>query len=234
MVEGARERVASIRAAIGEAARRSGRESGDVALLAVSKTHSVEAMQELLAGPVDGFGENRVQEALTKRALWPDGGGLPWRMIGHLQRNKVRKALEVFDSVDSLDSVDLALSLERVLSETGRMFPVLIEVNCSGETSKTGVDVESAESLLLSVLTACRHLRVEGLMTIGPLGEGEGKVRKSFAMLRELRERLRVASGLVLPLLSMGMSGDFPWAVEEGSTMVRIGTALFGERSYHR
>jgi pyridoxal phosphate enzyme (YggS family) len=232
MVEHVRERVAAIRNRIAEAARRSGRTGDEVTLLAVSKTHPVEAMKKLLDGPVDGFGENRVQEALTKRPLWPDGGGLPWHMIGHLQRNKARKALDVFDRVDSLDGVDLARTLERLLQETDRVLPVLIEVNCSGEDAKSGVSPAEAEALLEAVVGDCPHLAVEGLMTIGPLGGREGEVRGAFALLRELRERLRSSFALALPVLSMGMSGDYVWAVEEGSTMVRIGTALFGQRSY--
>ncbi len=229
MVKEAVERVLSIRAEVDEAARRSGRSGRDVALVAVSKNHSVEAMKAFATAPIDGFGENRVQEAVEKRALWPDRG-LPWRMIGHLQRNKVRKALAVFDSLDSLDSVDLALTLERVLAEEGRKLPALVEVKCSDDEAKTGLAPDGVEALLERIVTSCPHLSIEGLMTIGPLDGGERATRRAFSSLREQRGRLRERTGLALPHLSMGMSGDYLWAVEEGSTVLRIGTALFGRR----
>ena len=231
MVKEALERALSIRAKIDEAAVRSGRSGGDVSLVAVSKTHSVEAMRAFLGAPIDGFGESRVQEALEKRALWPEGGGLPWRMIGHLQRNKVRRALEIFDAVDSLDSLKLAQALERVLAEEGREFPVLIEVNWADEEAKTGMAPDEVEGLIERIRTDCPHLLVMGLMTMGPLSGDEGATRRAFGALREQRDRLQTATGLALPQLSMGMSGDYVWAVEEGSTVVRVGTALFGGSS---
>jgi pyridoxal phosphate enzyme (YggS family) len=153
-------------------------------------------------------------------------------MIGHLQSNKVRKALELFDAVDSVDSAALARALDRAAWELGaeKSLPVLLEVNTSGEASKTGAEPRQFSELVDSVLE-CPHLRLEGLMTIGPLTDDEAQVRSAFAALREMAVQARLRSGLLLPVLSMGMSGDFEWAVLEGSTMVRIGTALFGVRA---
>lgn len=222
------QRAAAIRQTMAEAAERVGRSPSDVLLVGVSKTRTVEEMRE--AAPfVDAIGENKVQEADVKKNV--DALGLPWRLIGHLQGNKARRAMELFDTVDSLDSIPLAERLNRIAGEMGRVLPVLIEVNTAQEASKTGVAVEDFPALFDRVLSL-PSLRLEGLMTIGPLTDEEGEVRRAFASLRELAERARAASGLPLPVLSMGMSGDFPWAVQEGSTMVRIGTLLFGPRDY--
>ena len=227
------ERAGEILERIARAAEKAGRTQDSVLLVAVTKTRTVPEM--LAAVPFAGaIGENRVQEAEGKRKAWPSEGAasaLPWRLIGHLQGNKARKALELFDTVDSLDSLALAERLERVAGEMGRTLPVLIEVNMAQEASKTGVAPEDFDGLLERVLTL-PHLRLEGLMTIGPLTEDEASVRRAFAGLRGLAEKAREQAGLPLPILSMGMSGDFEWAVQEGSTMVRIGSALFGPRNY--
>jgi pyridoxal phosphate enzyme (YggS family) len=148
-----------------------------------------------------------------------------------LQSNKVRKALSVFDGLDSVDSSSLASAVERVASETDRVVPVLLEINTSGEAAKTGVAPEDFQELLDRALES-PHLRLEGLMTIGPLTRDEAEARGAFARLRETALEARRRSGLALPILSMGMSGDFEWAILEGSTRVRIGTALFGVRVY--
>jgi pyridoxal phosphate enzyme (YggS family) len=180
---------------------------------------------------VDALGENRVQEAALKRGEWPSGTGAVWRMIGHLQSNKVRKALELFDAVDSVDSAVLARALDKESgAKSEKPLPVLLEVNTSGEASKTGAEPREFSELVDSVLE-CPHLKLDGLMTIGPLTDDETRVRGAFADLRAMAEQARLRSGLPLPVLSMGMSGDFEWAVLEGSTMVRIGTALFGVRA---
>ncbi|MDR1648794.1 MAG: YggS family pyridoxal phosphate-dependent enzyme [Synergistaceae bacterium] len=222
-----KDRIALLREKIALSAARAGREPSEIKLLAVTKTRSAEEMLE--AAPwVDALGENRVQEAALKKRAWP--AGVEWRMIGHLQSNKVRKALELFDTVDSVDSVSLAQALDRAAT---RSLQVLLEVNTSGEDSKTGVAPRQFSELVDGVLE-CPCLRLEGLMTIGPLTDDEARVRDAFAGLREMASQARLRSGLPLPVLSMGMSGDFEWAILEGSTMVRIGTALFGVRSEMR
>jgi pyridoxal phosphate enzyme (YggS family) len=175
-------------------------------------------------------GENRVQELAEKRALWPEGGSLQWRLIGHLQRNKARRALAVAGTVDSLDSPQLASALSRIAAEEDRKIPVLIEVNTSGEASKHGVKPEEAAGFLEWTLENCPSLTPEGFMTIGPLGGDEREVRRAFALLRSIGGEARARTGLALPELSMGMSGDFAWAIGEGSTMVRIGSSIFGPR----
>ena len=223
------ERVASVRSKMAEAARRSGRKPEDVQLVGVSKFHPLEDLLTAADCGVGILGESRVQEAQTKREAWPESKEVHWHLIGHLQKNKVRKALDLFDVIQSVDHADLADIMERILAEQGRLpYPILLEVNISGEASKQGIQPEEAESLLNYIASNCPHLRVDGLMTIAAL---QGDVRASFSGLRELGERLRLRSGLSLPELSMGMSGDFELAIAEGSTLVRVGTALFGARS---
>ena len=152
-------------------------------------------------------------------------------MIGHLQNNKARKAAEIFDTIDSVDSVELAVRLNRIAGELDKKIPILIEVNTSGEESKSGIAPEKF-SELLDVAAAQENLSLNGLMTVGPLTDDEKKIRKSFAELRNLIENARISTGLDLPVLSMGMSDDFELAILEGSTMIRIGTLLFGKRFY--
>jgi len=225
-----KENIAKIQACIIEAARVSSRRPEDIKLMAVSKTRSVEEMSAA-ADFVDLFGENRIQEACLKRDKWDSDNDVPWHYIGRLQRNKARKALEIFDSIESVDSLDLARMLDRILVENGRTdYPVLLEINMSGEISKSGVEPSEAEHLLERILTYCPNLAVNGLMTIGPLTRDEMRIRTAFAGLRQLRERMRNTFELPLEELSMGMSGDFVLAIEEGSTIVRIGTAIFGSR----
>ncbi len=198
---------------------------------AVSKTRTVSEMKEAEAIDwVDFFGENRVQEAEAKRKSY-GSSRIAWRLIGHLQANKARKAAEIFDTIDSVDSIDLAQRLDRIAGEFGKIIPVLIEVNTSGEASKSGIEPEKFTELLDAV-TLCGNLRLDGLMTVGPLTDEEREIRRSFANLRGLSENARERTGLALPVLSMGMSGDFEIAIEEGSTLVRIGTLLFGPRVY--
>lgn len=223
-----KDNIAEIRANISEAARVSSRRADEIKLMAVSKTRSAE---EMLASAdwVDLFGENRVQEAQAKRGELSDGP--PWHLIGHLQKNKARRALEIFDAIESVDSFELARTLDRILAESGRAaYSILLEVNMSGEISKSGVEPSEADRLLERILSNCPHLRIDGLMTIGPNTRDGLSVREAFAGLRGLRDAMRRSSGLPLDELSMGMSGDFPIAIEEGGTIVRIGTALFGAR----
>ena len=225
-----KDRIDEIRGRIADAARRSGRDASDVTLVGVTKTRTVREMEE--AAPfIDAIGENRVQEAQEKKSAWKLGNVPEWRLIGHLQSNKARRAVELFDTVDSVDSVQIAERLDRHAAEFGRVLPVLIEVNTALEASKTGITPEGFPELLDCVLNL-QNLKLDGLMTIGPITDDETTARKAFANLRELSENAVRRSGLSLPVLSMGMSGDFEWAILEGSTMVRIGTLLFGPRNY--
>lgn len=221
-------RISAIRERIACAAELSGRKGSDIRLVGVTKTRTVSEMRE--AAPlIDAIGENRVQEALLKKQEWNSDFRPEWRLIGHLQKNKARRAIELFDTVDSLDSLSLAATLDRIAQELDRFLPVLIEVNTAEEASKTGIDPVHFPELLDHVLSSSR-LVLQGLMTIGPLTDDERQVRRAFASLRELWLRAQTTSGRELPVLSMGMSGDFEWGIQEGSTMVRIGTALFGPR----
>ena len=224
-----KDRIEAMRERIAESASRAARYASEIKLIAVTKTRTVKEMLE--AEPfVDGLGENRVQEAASKKQDWPVSKELDWRMIGHLQSNKARKAVALFDSLDSLDSETIVRAVERVVAEENRVIPILLEVNTSGEASKTGVT--PADFLaLLDVVMECRHLRLDGFMTMAPFVSDEAAVRRAFAMLRTLAEDARRRSGLPLPILSMGMSDDFESAIAEGSTMIRIGTFLFGPRN---
>lgn len=230
MVNNVESRLLSIRQRIADAAARAGRLPADVRLVAVSKKHSVEEMVAMAALSVEAFGENRVQEAQAKRESWPDVPSPQWRLIGHLQTNKARKALSLFDTVDSVDSTSLARHLDRIAGEEGRILPILLEVNTSGEISKNGVTPEGLPGLVEFVLESCPALRPEGLMTLGPLSMEESVTRRSFSLLRELREEVEERFAHPMKELSMGMSGDFEWGILEGATMVRVGTALFGPR----
>ncbi|MGC9372284.1 MAG: YggS family pyridoxal phosphate-dependent enzyme [Thermovirgaceae bacterium] len=224
------ERIATIKSGIDETLFRSGQTKRHVRIVAVTKTRTVEEMVEAARSGVDAIGENRVQEALDKYAKWPEDVRVRWHMVGHLQRNKARKALEIFSCIQSLSRRRLADTLERLVEETNKDLPVLIEVNISGEESKHGVDPALAEGLAEYVLGSCSRLKLEGLMGIAPFTQDERAVRNSFARLRILRDKLRARLGVPLPTLSMGMSGDYLSAVAEGSNMVRIGSAIFGGR----
>lgn len=224
--------IAAIRERIRTAEEKSGRSHGEVRLMGVSKFHTLE---EMLAASedVDLLGENRVQEAIEKRRGWPEDNSTQWHLIGHLQRNKVRKALEVFSAVESVDTFDLARAINVILAESERKgYPVFVEVNTSGEATKSGVAPQEAEQLVSRILKYCPAVSVEGLMTIGPNTDDISAIRRAFESLRELRESLRGSLGIELPELSMGMSGDYEAAIEEGSTIVRIGTGIFGPRDY--
>lgn len=219
-----------IRERIDSAITKAGRKD-KVFFAAVSKTRTVDEMKEAeKISWVDYFGENRVQEAESKRNVYGESR-IPWRLIGHLQANKARKAAEIFDTIDSIDTPELAQRLNRIAGELGKIIPVLIEVNTSGEESKSGVDPANLSPLLDAVMTQ-NNLRLEGFMTVGPITDDEREIRNAFAALRTLSENARTRTGLELPTLSMGMSGDFELAVLEGSTLIRIGTLLFGPRDY--
>ncbi len=228
---GIAENVKVVKERIERACERSGRSPDEITLIAVSKTHPPEAIREAVEAGIEHIGENRVQEAVSKYEVLSD---LPvtWHMIGHLQRNKVKHALRIFDVIHSVDRDALVEELEKRASKVGKVIPVLIEVNVAEEETKHGVFVEDAPDLVKKVLS-CKHLNPIGLMTVAPYVEDPEEVRWVFKTLRELRDRINRELGEeVLKELSMGMSNDFEVAIEEGATMVRIGTAIFGERKY--
>jgi pyridoxal phosphate enzyme (YggS family) len=220
--------LASVRERIAAAERRSGRPAGSVTLVGVVKTLPAEAIAAAVALGLTDLGENRVQEAEShQRTVARDAAR--WHMIGHLQRNKAGKALELFDVVHGVDGAELAAALDRRAGEAGRRLAVLIEVNVSGEGSKFGIAPEGAAALA-EVVAPLANLQLRGLMTVGaPVARPED-ARPGFVRLRELRDETARRLGQPLPELSMGMSGDYEIAVEEGATLVRVGTALFGAR----
>ena len=232
------ENLGRLEEAIAAACRRAGRARGDVEQMAVSKTYPAET---IVAGAELGlrlFGENRVQEFAAK-ATELEGLGraliepILVHLIGHLQSNKAAKAAELFDAVDSVDSVKLAERLNEAAGRLGKRLPVLVEVKLSPEESKAGLEPESAETAqLLERLPDLPHLHMRGLMTIAPWGVEQDVTRACFRSLREWRDRWAAAHAkLDLSMLSMGMSGDFALAIEEGATRIRVGTALFGKRA---
>ena len=225
------ERVAAVRERIARAAERASRRPGEVTLVAVSKTHPAEAVRAAFAAGVRDFGENRVQEAEPKVAATADlaTSGLRWHLVGHLQSNKARKAAALFGVVQSVDSLELAERLARVGAETSRPVRALVQVDLAGEETKFGLP----ETDLLPTLEALRGkegLRVEGLMVLPPFLDDPEEVRPFFRRLRALGERAAAAGLLLGRELSMGMSHDLEAAIEEGATIVRVGTAIFGER----
>jgi pyridoxal phosphate enzyme (YggS family) len=221
--------IAHVRSIIAEAASRVGRAPEEITLVAVSKTMPVELVQIAYNLGVTDFGENRVQEALPKIASFHPQG-LRWHMIGHLQSNKAGKVVNPFYCVHSVDSLHLAQTLSRHAGEQGKRLPVLLQINVSGEASKEGMPLAGTSELARQIV-ALPYIRVEGLMTIAPLVEDPEQVRPAFRKLRLVRDQLRAE----LPEcswqhLSMGMTGDYSVAIEEGATIVRIGRAIFGER----
>lgn len=220
-------RLERIREGMARAAERSGRDPAGVLLVAVSKSHPPEAVQQAAALGVTVFGENRVQEARAKIPLCPSH--LRWHLIGHLQSNKARDAVRGFEMIHSVDSLRLARELQDQAAKQARTLRILLEVNIAGESSKFGYppDRVLAELEELNVLS---RLEIHGLMTMPPWTPEPEKARPTFRRLRELRQQCEDRLGAPLAHLSMGMSGDYEVAIEEGATIVRIGTALFGER----
>ncbi len=223
--------IEQVRAAITQSAERVGRNPADVTLVAVSKTMPVELVQLAYNLGVIDFGENRVQEALPKiEAFHPPGAR--WHMIGHVQSNKAKRVAGPFALVQSVDSLHLAEALNRHASEVGMRLPVLLQVNVAGEASKEGVSLDEAVELARQVVVL-PSLSVAGLMTIAPLVENSEDARPVFRQLRLLRERLRdEVPQSTWQHLSMGMTGDYRIAIEEGATIVRVGRAIFGERTH--
>ncbi len=229
---GLRERFDKVREEIATVARRCGREPKEITLVAVTKTHPVGVLREALAAGATDFGENRVQEAESKIPALGNQA-VRWHLIGHLQGNKARRAVNLFDLVHTLDSASLAHRLDRSCAEEGRNeLPVLIQVDLAGEAAKSGV-LPADVGELVGIVNECSRLRLRGLMTLPPFLKDPERVRPFFSRLRELRDQLqRTGSfGEQKGELSMGMSHDFEVAIEEGATIVRVGTAIFGERN---
>jgi pyridoxal phosphate enzyme (YggS family) len=234
-----------VEAAIAQACRRAGRSPSDVELMAVSKTYPASTIAEAEALGLRLFGENRVQEFAAKASelapLRSDGNiaasdvPIVMHLIGHLQSNKAARAVELFDAVDSVDSVRLAERLNEAAAKLHKRLPILIELKLSPEETKAGLDPESSEAAtLLETLPHLAHLETRGLKTIAPWGVAEDATRACFCSLRTWRDRWAQAHPrLNFKVLSMGMSGDFALAIEEGATRIRIGTALFGKRAQY-
>lgn len=225
--------IARIRERITQAALRAGRSADAITLMAVSKVVEPERIREAYQAGMRVFGENRVQEFAEKALAVRDLGNAEWHLIGHLQTNKAKKAVEIFHAVDSLDSLRLTQKLDQAAESCGKVLPVLIEINVGGEENKSGISPDSPElEELLRGVEKFEHLQVRGLMTIPPYTEDPEGARPCFRKLRDLRDAIvaRKLPRIEMEVLSMGMSHDFEVAVEEGSTCVRIGTAIFGER----
>jgi PLP dependent protein len=225
------ENIKNIYRKISSAAIRSGRNPFDVKLVTVTKTVDIERIKDAVDLGLRVFGENKVQEAQNKIAEGKSkcmDCGIEWHMIGHLQKNKAKTAVQLFDLIHSLDSAGLAEEINKYAEKAGKIMRVLIEVKLSGEESKHGVSREDAVQLIEAVLRM-KNLKLEGLMTMPPFFEDPEMTRPFFRELREIRDKIE-RSGYKLPELSMGMTNDFEVAILEGATMVRIGTGIFGER----
>lgn len=221
-----KENLERIHEKIEKALERSGRKDS-VTLVAVTKTVEPERIIQAIECGVSIIGENRVQEALEKFKII--GNRAEWHMVGHLQRNKVKDAVKIFKMIQSIDKVETAAEIQK---RTDNPIDILIEINSSGEETKYGIDPGDASKLMEEIIQM-NKLRIRGIMTIGPLTDDEKLIRKAFSLTRETFEKLKNSyPELNLEILSMGMSGDYEIAIEEGSNMVRIGTAIFGERRY--
>lgn len=222
-----RQRVDTLRDRMASACQQAGRPPASCALLPVTKTHPVTAADYAARYGLNAVGENRVQEGVEKRGQ--TSAILRWELIGHLQSNKARLAVIHFDRIQSVDSVKLLTVLNRAAGELGKRLPVLLQINAGNDPAKFGAEPEDAPRLLEAAL-ALAHLQVDGLMTIAPLSDDPAVARRTFARLRSMRDELATRTGHPLPELSMGMSGDLEAAIAEGSTLVRIGSALYGSR----
>ena len=211
---------------IAEAAGRAGRDPREVVVVAVSKTRSAAEIDAAIGAGFAHVGENKVQEAEAKK---PDvEAPATWHFVGHLQSNKAGKVVDLFDVVQSVDRARLANALDGRAARAGRTLDILLQVNTSGAAQQHGVDPDGVSAL--AEAAALPHLRVRGLMTIAEFSDDEAAVRRCFSRLRKLGEQLTDREGVNMRYLSMGMSGDFEWAIAEGANMVRLGTAIFGER----
>ena len=227
MMETLAERLAEIRGQIAQAAEKAQRSADEVKLVAVSKTHGAAIVGEAIAAGARVFGENKVQEAEGKIAEIGRENA-EWHLIGHLQSNKARKAARLFDVIHTLDSVELAERLERICQEEARAeLSVFVQVDLAKEATKNGIEEKDLPALV-EFLRGAKHLKFDGLMIVPPFFEDLEKVRPFFRRLREMRDEICPGGAL-----SMGMSHDFPVAIEEGATIIRVGTAIFGEREYN-
>jgi len=224
-----KDNILAIRQHMAEAARKAGRDPSEIRLMAVTKTVDDRRIAAAVEAGVDMLGENYVQEAKRKIELM--GHGIEWHFIGHLQTNKAKYAVKLFDMIHSVDRLELAQELDKRSANYGKTTPILVEVNVSGEASKSGVPLSQALSLIIDI-SQLKHLSVRGLMTMPPWFDNPEDARPYFIALRELRERIirEEIDRVDMKELSMGMSGDYRVAIEEGSTIVRIGTAIFGQR----
>lgn len=225
---GITDNVAAVKERIAAAAARAGREPEEIVLVAVAKTRPPADIRAAVATGVEVIGENRIQEAELKIAALAELD-CRWHMVGHLQRNKAARAARLFDMIESVDSPRLAQALAGHAEREGKKVPVLVEVNTSGEDAKFGVAPERAEEFV-GYVADLRPLALEGLMTVGPLGGDPGAAREAFRTLRRLFEKTAPLAGPSFRYLSMGMTDDFETAIAEGSNMVRVGRAIFGER----
>lgn len=220
-------RLAQVQDTIAAAAQRSGRDASSVELVVISKTHPAEKIREVMEAGVTLFGESRLQEAMAKIPLLPSRAH--WHFIGHLQKNKIRKLLPLFELFHSVDSLELAHEMDRIAAELGLFPRVLIEVNIAGESSKYGFAPTELEAIIEKLLSFPR-LQVEGFMAMAPLTKTPEETRPFFSRMRALRDHLAMQTGVPLSTLSMGMSNDYEVAIEEGATLVRVGSAIFGKR----
>ncbi len=226
---GIRENYEHISQVVKDTAIASGRDPEDVTIIAISKTFSAEVVQEAIDCGITLLGENKVQEARDKIPQLK--GDFDFHLVGHLQSNKAKYAVKLFNCIHSIDKFSTADKVNAEAEKNERKIDILVEVNTSGEGSKFGVAPKEAEPLCRQLLTL-EHLNLVGLMTIGPMTDDKDRIRRSFRMLRELKDSINDSLGTGLRELSMGMSADFPIAIEEGATMVRIGSSIFGARSY--
>lgn len=223
------ENLARVQVRIQQAANRAGRSVDDITLVAVSKTWPVEMIEEAVQSGLEVFGENKVQEILEKVPALPDH--LQWHLIGHLQSNKIRKVIPLCEMIHSVDSLKLAQGINRIAAELNLSPRVLIQVNVASDDAKFGFPVSEIRKCI-GELNELENIRIEGLMTVPPFDPDPEQVRSHFANLRELRDQLVESTGSPLPHLSMGMSHDFEVAIEEGATLVRVGSSIFGNRDY--
>lgn len=226
------EKIAVVRDRMAQAARRCGRDPAEVALVAVSKTHPAEMVRQAWSAGVTTMGENYIQEARDKITALADCA-LSWHFIGHLQSNKAKIAVDLFDLIHGVDTLKLAREIDKQAAKTGKTQAILIQVNISGEATKSGA-TEAATLALVRDAACLEHVKIRGLMTMPPFFDQPERARPYFAALRRLRDRIRAEAiaGVDMSELSMGMTGDFEVAIEEGATLVRIGTAIFGPREY--
>ena len=222
------ENLEHVRKQIAKAAEKAGRTAGEIELVAISKTHPPERVREAVEAGQKLFGESRVQEARAKISELPSN--IRWHFVGHLQKNKIRHALPLFELFHSVDSLALAQEMDRIAADEGMRPRVLLEVNVAGEGSKFGFAPDKLGEQMEALL-ALQRLSILGLMSIPPLADKEEASRSYFVRLRELRDRLQAEFHIDLPQLSIGMTNDYSVAVEEGATLVRVGTAIFGERT---